>query len=213
MLSSIKPDKFGIKFWARCDGKSSYMSDFALYSGKRDTTDIQREHGLGYRIVHDMSRDLIGLNHCLYFDQLFTSVKPVEHLKNYGIYACASLMTNRKGTPLALKVSKCTLRRNLPNRGDSIAYQKEGVTAMACNDNNVVVIAHSHVPSPGDLVNCEHQIGREKRTIPQPKAIESYNFHMNRVDIHGQMQKKYPAGCPVRSIGSTSCGSLSTAVV
>ena len=196
MYMPNKPDKFGIKFWARCDGKSSYMSDFALYSGKRDTTDIQREHGLGYRVVHEMSRDLVGLNHCLYFDRFFTSVKLVEHLKDDGIYACATMMTNRKGTPLALKVPKGTLRRNLPNRGDSMAFQKDAVTVTAWNDNNVVVIAHTHLPSPGDLVTCERQIGREKRIIPQPKAIESYNFHMNGVDIHDQMRKKYPAGRP-----------------
>ena len=67
---------------------------------------------------------------------------------------------------------------------------------MACNDNNVVVIAHTHLPSPGDLFICEHQIGCEKHTIPQPKAIPSYNFHINGVDIHDQMQKKYPDGRP-----------------
>ena len=72
--------------------------------------------------------------------------------------------------PLDLKVPKRTLRRNLPNRGDSIAYQKEGVTVTAWNDNNVVVIANSHLSSPGDLVTRDRQIGREKRTIPKPKA-------------------------------------------
>ena len=80
-------------------------------------------------------------------------------------------MTDRKGSPLALKGHKRTLRRNLPNVGDSIAYQKEGVTVTACNDNNVVVIAHLHLSSPDDLVTCERQIGREKRTITQPKSV------------------------------------------
>ena len=53
-----KPEKFGIKFWARCDGSTAYTSDFELYSGKRDRTPVQQLHGLGYRVIHDLTRDL-----------------------------------------------------------------------------------------------------------------------------------------------------------
>uniref|UniRef100_A0AAV2K8I3 PiggyBac transposable element-derived protein domain-containing protein n=1 Tax=Knipowitschia caucasica TaxID=637954 RepID=A0AAV2K8I3_KNICA len=28
MYMPQKPEKFGIKFWARCDGRTAYMSDF-----------------------------------------------------------------------------------------------------------------------------------------------------------------------------------------
>ena len=196
MYMPNKPDKFGIKFWARCDGKSSYMSAFSLYSGKRDATDIQRQHGLGYRIVHDMSRDLVGLNDCLYFDRFFTSVNLVEALLQDGIYACGTVTTNRKGAPPAFKVNKRMLRRSLPNRGDSKCYQKAGIAVTAWNDDNVVVIAHTNQPKPDEMVTCERQIGRQKVTIPQPKPIESYNQNMNGVDVHDQMRKKYPAGRP-----------------
>ena len=89
------------------------------------------------------------------------------------------LAFNRKGTPLALKVPKRTQRQNLLNRGDSIVYQKEGVKVTALNDNNVIVIAHTHLPSPGDLVTCEHQIGREKHTIPQPKGEDVALYQVN----------------------------------
>ena len=99
-------------------------------------------------------------------------------------------MTNRKGTPLALKGHKRTLRRNLPNIGDSIAYQKEGVTVTACNDNNVVVIAHLHLSSPDDLVTCERQIGREKRTITQPKSV--YQVKLVNHDITRGKKQLHP---------------------
>ena len=91
-----KPEKFGIKFWARCDGSTAYMSDFELYSGKRDRTPVQQLHGLGYRVIHDLTRDLIGLNHCIYFDRFFSSVALIQHLLSDHIYACGTMMTNRK---------------------------------------------------------------------------------------------------------------------
>ena len=34
-----KPEKFGIQFGARCDGKTAFHSDFQLYSGKRDNNE------------------------------------------------------------------------------------------------------------------------------------------------------------------------------
>ena len=73
------------------------MSHFQLYSGKRDATEIQRQHGIGYRVIYKMSRNLVGLNHCLYFDMYFTSVPLLESLEGDNIYACGTLMTNSSG--------------------------------------------------------------------------------------------------------------------
>ena len=170
------------------------MSHFQLYSGKRDATEIQRQHGIGYRVIYEMSRDLVGLNRCLFFDRYFTSVPLLESLEGDNIYACGTLMTNRRGSPPALHITKRALRRDLPNRGDSVSYQKNGVTVTAWNDNNVVVIAHTQLQKSAEAVLCKRQIGSEKKDIPQPKAIERYNQHMNGVDTHDQMRKKYPAG-------------------
>ena len=125
-----KPSKFGIKFWARCDGTTAFLSDFQLYSGKRDSNDPQKEHGLGYRVVHDLSRDLIGLNH-LYYDRFFTGIPLLNNLVHQNIFACATIMPNRKGTPEELRCDKRQLRRKLPQRGDSISYQNDAVTVTA----------------------------------------------------------------------------------
>ena len=194
MYMPNKPTKFGIKFWARCDGKTAFLSDFQLYSGKRDSNDLQKEHGLGYRVVHDLSRDLIGLNHVLYFDRFFTGISLLNNLVHQNIFACATIMPNRKGTPEELRCGKRQLRRKLPQRGDSISYQNDAVTLTAWNDNNVVVIAHTNLPNPAEATTCERRVKNQKIDVNQPEAINNYNQHMNGVDIHDQLRGSYPAG-------------------
>ena len=193
MYMPNKPEKFGIKFWARCDGRTAYMSDFQLYSGKRDRTPFQIQYGLGYRVVHEMTRDLVGLNHCVYFDRYFSSVGLLEHLLSDHIYACGTMMTNRKDAPPAMKMTKQQLKRRLPKRGDTMSFQKNNVTVTAWNDNNIVVVAHSCLSDPGEMVTCERQVGRQTLTVQQPHAIHRYNQHMNGVDVHDQLRKKYAA--------------------
>ena len=54
---------------------------------------------------------------------------------------------------------------------------KEGVTVTAWNDNNDVVIAQSHLPSPCDLVTCERRIGREKCSQSLSGETGDSQFH------------------------------------
>ena len=76
------------------------MSDFQLYTGKRDTNDLQKQHGLGYRVVHDLSRDLVGLNHVLFFYRFFygyaTNERPRER---WHICLCHSYGEQKRDTP------------------------------------------------------------------------------------------------------------------
>lgn len=181
MYMPKKPEKFGFKFWARCDGSTAYMSDFQLYSGKRDRTP-------GYRVIHDLTRDLIGLNHCVYFDRFFSSVSLMGHLLSDHIYACGTMLTTRKDVPPAMK-----LKKQLPNRGDTMTFQKNNVTVTAWNDNNIVIVADTCLPHPSEMTTCERQVGRQKLTVPQPQAINRYNQHMNGVDVHDQLRKKHAA--------------------
>lgn len=192
MYMPKKPEKFGIKFWARCDGRTAYMSDFQLYSGKRDQTPLQQLHGLGYRVIHEMTRDLVGLNHCVYFDRFFSSVLLLEHLLSDHIYACGTMLTTRKDVPPSMKEKK-KLKRQLPMRGDTMSFQKNNITVTAWNDNNIVIVAHSCLSQPSEMITCERQVGRQKLTVPQPQAINRYNQHMNGVDVHDQLRKKYAA--------------------
>ena len=51
----LEPVKCGIKVWARADASNGYISAFQVYTKKSgDTT----EHGLGERVVKDLTVDL-----------------------------------------------------------------------------------------------------------------------------------------------------------
>jgi hypothetical protein len=190
-----KPEKFGIKFWARCDGNSSYLSEFQLYTGKRDRNQIQQNHGLGYRVVHDLTRDLVGLNHHIYHDRFFTSAPLAAHLYEEDIYTCGTVNPNRKDLPKPLRQKKRVIKKTLvPNRGDSVSYERRKLTVTAWNDNNIVIVLYNNCND--DSVGCYRQVDRNRVFLTQPKALANYNKYMNGVDLHDQMRKKYAAGRP-----------------
>lgn len=82
---------------------------YQLYTGKRDRTPIQLQHGLGYRIVHDLTRDLGGLNHHVYHDRFFTGVTLATDLLE-DIYTCGTLIPNRKEIPPQLQQKKAIIK-------------------------------------------------------------------------------------------------------
>ena len=66
-----KPIKWGFKIWTIAESSTGYISDFDIYTGKRDRPS---GHGLGYDVVMRLScRYHYQFRH-LYFDNCFSSV-------------------------------------------------------------------------------------------------------------------------------------------
>ena len=97
-----KPIKRGIKVWVLADSRNGYFSRLEIYTGKKEST----EHGLGSRVVKDLSSDLHGKWHHLYFDNFFTSKKLLCDLELSDTYGCGTVRKNRKGFPEELKNPK-----------------------------------------------------------------------------------------------------------
>lgn len=93
-----KPMKRGYKSWTRAD-ESGYVCEFQLYTGKTDSVEKQ----LGSRVVKDLTRELVGGNHYVYFDNFFTSVELLSSLKRDQIFACGTVRSNRSGLPKSQK--------------------------------------------------------------------------------------------------------------
>ena len=68
-----KPTKYGIKVWVRADSHNGYVHEFEVYVGKPHG--VEREVGLGKKIVLKLSEKLRGKNNHLYFDNYFNSVE------------------------------------------------------------------------------------------------------------------------------------------
>lgn len=71
-----------------------FLTDFDIYLGRATQ---QSEHGLGYDIVTNLTRDLQGKHFHLFFDNYFTGVKLTEDLLANGLYSCGTVRMNRRG--------------------------------------------------------------------------------------------------------------------
>ncbi|CAG4957172.1 unnamed protein product [Parnassius apollo] len=86
----LKPVKRGYKVWIRADSETGYVFKFQIYTGKRD--DQIRETDTESR----------------YF---FASYDILQYLYNNGIYATATVNSNRADLPLVVKHAK---KKNIP---------------------------------------------------------------------------------------------------
>ena len=94
-----KPIKRGIKVWVLADRTNGF---FSRLTGKKE----HAEHGLGARVVKDLSCDFEGKWHHLYFDIFFTSKRLLCDLESVGMYVCGTARRDRQGFPVELKKSK-----------------------------------------------------------------------------------------------------------
>ena len=102
----MKPVKRGIKVWECAEASSGFVCDFQVYTGKRQ--DGVAEKNLGYRVVHDLTRNFTGKNHHVFCDNFFTSVSLAEDLLNDNIYYVEPLELTVK---ISLKNSQQTILR------------------------------------------------------------------------------------------------------
>ena len=111
-----KPVKRGIKVWCRADSHNGYLCEFQVYTGKSSSV----QNGLGKRVVLELSQNLHGMHHHLYFDNFFSSVPLLLSLLDSGLYACGTARHTYRGFPSALKMkgkSKSEMTRHgLMNR-------------------------------------------------------------------------------------------------
>ena len=103
----MKPIKRGIKVWVLGDSSNGYFCNFQVYTGKVGDT---VETGLGARVVKDLTSDLKGKYHHVFFDNFFSSVSLLADLEKEGVYSCGTARKDRRGFPTALK------KPSLPNR-------------------------------------------------------------------------------------------------
>ena len=56
--------------WMCADAPNGFVCNMQVYTGKKD--DGATEHGLGYRVVRDLTRPFINKNHHVFADNFFT---------------------------------------------------------------------------------------------------------------------------------------------
>ena len=96
----LKPVKRGIKVWECADSSNGFICDLEIYTGKQRNGNP--EQGLGHRVVHNLTRPLVGKNHHVFVDNFFNSLALAADLLRDQIYICGTVRGNRQGIPRAI---------------------------------------------------------------------------------------------------------------
>ena len=121
-------------------------------------------------------------NHHVYFDNFFSSVRLLEHLRVQKTYACPTVRINRKDLP------PCARQRLHP--GDKVVRQKGKIVFTKWHDKrDVSVISTNLNPNTPDVV-----IQRRNEQVHKPAVIGLYNENMGGVDLADQFRNYYSVG-------------------
>lgn len=175
----LKPVKRGFKVWCLNDSRTGYMFDFMVYTGKEDSG---RTHGLGAKVVKDLSENLKGKGHIIIMDNYFSSVGLFEDLLDDDIGAVATARSDRKKWPIELK--KLSMRR-----GESKSKMVGNVHAFVWKDKKNVNFLNTAI-NPEEFTTVKRKMkDGQVIDVPCPSAVAFYNCNMGGVDLHDQKRK------------------------
>ena len=179
-----KPIKRGFKVWVRAEAQTGYFCDFEVYTGKLQSAEGGAEHGLGEKVVLNLSREIEGCHYQVYCDNYFTTCNLLEVLQEKEIYATGTTRQDRKGFPEDLKVVRL-------QQGEFAFRQRGNLVATVWRDKRVVTTL-STMSSPNATTTVERkQKDGTVKSIPCPISVNTYNKFMNGVDRGDQMRNYY----------------------
>ena len=185
----LKPVKRGIKVWECADSSNGYVCDLSVYTGKERGADPQK--GLGYRVVHNLTRPLVGKNHHVFVDNFFSSIPLAENLLQDKIYVCGTVRANRQGIPREL-APKTQGVKGL-RQGESLFLRKGNVVVTVWKDKKpVYFLSTQSNPVGDDRVNRRQRDGSIVE-VPSVPVVKSYNS-MGGVDLSDQLRGYYMTG-------------------
>lgn len=181
----MKPIKRGIKVWVRADAENGFISEFQVYTGKKDGGP---EHGLGYRVVHDLTRKLVGKCYHIFCDNFFTSVSLAKDLLQDKLYLCGTTKASLKEFPKDLKDKQAT--KSL-KRGESLYRRQGNVVATIWKDKKAVAFLSTQCNVKGEGTVRRKQKDGTFIEVPSLPVVTLYNKNMGGVDKSDQMRQYY----------------------
>ena len=169
-------------------GKSGFIYDFFLYSGKDSAgADNCNATNTVLRLVSDLPKNR---GYRLFFDNWFCSLSLMLQLQSMGILCMATIRSNRLGS--------CTLSSDadLKARGrgafDYRTDKNYGIHVVKWMDNKCVLLTSTFTG-----VSCSNTVerwnGKEKThvQVQQPDIVREYNSSMGGVDLADMLISLY----------------------
>ena len=98
---------------------------------------------MGKRVVEDLTKELIGDNHKVFFDNFFTSLNLMISLRKQNIYACGTVRHGRVGLPRNERKDRDMIRGESDSR---TSYA--GVSWLKWKDRrSILFLFNCHDPS------------------------------------------------------------------
>ena len=164
----LKPVKRGIKIWVVAESSTGYFLDLQVYLGKEGG---QSEHGLGERVVLDLTEAYRGKAHRIFCDNFFSSPRLFKTLHAQSLYACGTVRQNRHDFPE-------DLRGVVLQVGEAQFRQSDSLTAVVWQDKRPVHVI-STLTQPGAIESVLRRQRDGSRTqVTCPSAIATYVKHM-----------------------------------
>ena len=178
----LKPVKRGFKVWVRADSWNGYFCEMEVYTGKAE--DGTTEMNLGERVVLKLTEKIAGMNHQVFIDRYFTSVRLFSTLLQHNVYACGTVIATRKQFPEEVKVVSGL------EHGEFVFRQAGSIVTTAWKDKKVVyALSNMCDPDSSQPVTRKQKDGTVK-LVDCPSTIVAYNKHMGGVD-HGDQLRSY----------------------
>ena len=141
-----KPNKWGIKVWARC-GVLGIIYDFEVYTGNSDKNETDNDKlFMGGNVVHRLIRTLEkDKNYEVYCDNFFSSINLMLKLKEECSWAIATVRRDRlKGAKTALRTKK-DLKKQGRGSADYLIDVNSGIAIVQWCDNNIVQLISNYM--------------------------------------------------------------------
>lgn len=195
-----KPVPFGFKVWSLCT-TAGYLANFEIYQGKNPRSKTEYEERFGkcvaplFSMIDDFDDGVRALPFSFYFDNLFTGIPALGHLKFLGYNGTGTIRENRlpKGCPLKEK-KKETIKRG---RGFMTSKSIEGLDIHITQwvDNSVVRVASTVFGMDPITTALRYStVEKKKVEVPRPFVVSKYNKSMGGVDRMDENVSLYRIG-------------------
>ena len=183
LFNPMKPHKWGMKLFMTCCGETGYCYKFEVYKGKHNGSEAMCT---GPAALLRNMKEFAYSKRIVYCDRFYTSVAVFIQLLYLGLYACGTIMVNRKGFSEYLKMEKSsdrgTLRQATATIGDA------GVmSGIAWKDTKVVHLISTGIKTNASTVTRRGKKGM-KLVINSSNVVKQYTKYMNGVDHHDQLR-------------------------
>ncbi|XP_037530523.1 piggyBac transposable element-derived protein 4-like [Nematolebias whitei] len=159
-----KPAKYGIKMWAACDAKSSYVWNLQVYTGKPPGGRPEKNQGM--RVVLEMTEGLQG--HNITCDNFFTSYRLGDELQKRKLTMLGTVRKNKPELP-----SEILKMQGRPLHSSKFAFTEKTTLVSYCPKRNKNVLVMSTMHKDASLSTREDM---------KPQMILDYNSTKGGVD-------------------------------